>query len=60
MKDSLSLIIVIASLVLVAGIRLYRKYYEKEKNLKEKDETKRGSGFMASTAEDDYEPYSKK
>ena len=60
MKDQLSIIIAAAAIAFVA-IRLYQKYFKKDK-LKGNtpEQKKKSSGLQSSHIEDDYEPYSKK
>lgn len=58
MKDSTSFAIAIALFAVVA-VRLYRKYYGKDK-VNAEGKSKKGSAFSSSSKEDDYEPYSKK
>jgi len=56
MKDPVSLIVVI-SVLMVVGIRLYKKYSRKEKPAGLKSDSK---GGLSSSDADDYEPYSRK
>jgi Tfp pilus assembly major pilin PilA len=58
MKDSLTLVITIALLAVVAG-KLYKKYFGKDK-VQTGTSRMKGSSFPTSSGEDDYEPYSKK
>jgi hypothetical protein len=57
-KDSLSAVL-IASAFAVAGFRLYKKYFQKNKGQAGQIQ-KKSTSFISSSKEDDYEPYSKK
>jgi hypothetical protein len=56
-----SQILIVSALIAFLGIRLYQKYFKKDKN-KSGTETKSSSGssFPTSSKDEDYEPYSKK
>ncbi len=58
MKDSQTIAVFVAVFA-VAGFRLYKKYFQKDK-AQSGDYGKKSSSFPSSRKEDDYEPYSKK
>ena len=58
MKDNLQIVLLV-SLFAFVGFRLYQKYFKKNDD-KSGSLKKPGSSFMASSKDDDYEPYSKK
>jgi hypothetical protein len=58
MKDQVS-VIVAAVVLAYAAVRIYQKYIKKDKGEGPK-KSNGGSSFPAHSADDDYEPYSKK
>jgi hypothetical protein len=58
MTDKQSIIFA-SALLAFAGIRLYKKYVQKDKTQVGQKE-KKNSSFPSSRKDDDYEPYSKK
>jgi hypothetical protein len=58
MKNQVEIIVIAATVALV-GVRLYQKFFKKNKGQPGQD-VKAGSSFPPSLKEDDYEPYSKK
>ena len=54
-------IILIAALLIVAGLRLYRKFARRDTGkLDSENKTHSGSSFSSVSTDDDYEPYSDK
>jgi hypothetical protein len=57
--DNVEIIAITAAIAIVA-VRLYQKYFKKDKNKSGTDsKTLPGSMFSSSSKDDDYEPYSK-
>jgi hypothetical protein len=58
MKDQFSMAIAAAAIA-YAGVRIYQKYFKKDKG-GQNTPKKSGSSFSSPSKDDDYEPYSKK